>query len=76
MIDPALACGHPAPERGGEFGGHTGGVWEVMKRHLPWLQPSIYRRFRRLTGGGEVFVEFYTDLRMNRKSTKSSYPCF
>ena len=40
-----------------------GGVWEVLERHLPCLQPFIYRRFRRLTGGGEVFVGFYADFR-------------
>jgi len=58
MINPAPAYAHPAPGRGGEFGGHTGGVWEVLERHLPCFQPFIYRHFGRLTGGGEVFSVF------------------
>ena len=32
----------------------TGGVREVLRQHLPYLLPFIYRAFVSLTGGGEV----------------------
>ena len=38
-------------------GGLTGGLWEVLAKHLPSHFPFIHRPFTPLTGGREVFYK-------------------
>ena len=36
-------------------GGSVGGLWEVLARHLPPLNPFVHRHSSPVVGGGEVF---------------------